>query len=105
MKKYHGDQNLGEFMSDGPSNSKPPKIPAGSVPVKNSVNVHHRSGTPPRPISNPGTQVDQNFLTEDWDDDDNNPKNQRPSHSKRVSKTNYSNVQADENWLNEDFDS
>ena len=96
-------------MSDGPSNSKPPRNPAGSNLTKCSpVNVHHRSGTPPRPMSNPGTQVDQNFVTENWDDEDSEHRERHStskSSNRKVSKSNYSNVQADDNWLNEDFDS
>jgi hypothetical protein len=94
---------------DAAGSSKPPKIPASSSnkvlhQQPNLYSSTSRSGTPPRAAFNPGTQVDRNFVTEDWDNEETSSKADSKSSSDNRSKSNYGTVQADDNWLNDDFD-
>jgi hypothetical protein len=82
-----------------PSYSRPPNISGGAG------NPGYRSGTPPRAAANPGTPVDQNFVTDDWDEGmEESPKHKKRSSNSGNGHPNPAGVLADENWLNEDFD-
>lgn len=69
-------------------------------------------GTPPRPSADPGSQVDQNFVDDNWDEEDdehisrhNYSNNDRKTSNKSNSQQEPSaGVKVDENWLEENFD-
>ncbi len=108
----------------GDNNTKPPR-PTGksSVQINTAAPTNRgnrnggiRMGTPPRPGQDPGTQVDQDFVTDDWDDgmDNDSPRNVNKGKGRDEKQTgsgnntNNKNVSAgsavDPNWLDEDFD-
>jgi len=101
--------------------SKPPRPPQSVPPPYASIASLHqptqvsnssqhigiRMGTPPRPAGNPGTQFDSNFATANWDDDEADSKIIESKISEASASKNAlvgSNVRADPNWLDEDFD-
>ena len=66
-------------------------------------------GTPPRPSADPGSQVDSNFVSEDWDEDDDIDRHNYSSKEREANHPNKrqpstSGVSSDPNWLEENFD-
>jgi hypothetical protein len=110
-----------------PPRSKTPKTPSaeggvGFPSVAEPSSARHnrsnnRSSTPPRRGADPGTAVDHNFVSDDWDDED-DQRSSRRARSNRHSEDRdtdrnhptkpgqvITGVKADDNWLDEDFDS
>jgi hypothetical protein len=110
--------------------SKPPRPPQSQPPpyasimslqrhshLPQSLQSHHdspsssgsaRTGTPPRAAIHPGTSVDPNFATADWDNDEAVAADQYDSKIAEESRSVPSlgaGVRVDTNWLEEDFDS
>lgn len=76
---------------------------------------HHQASKPPAGMKNPYARSqrsnlsqntsDRNFVNENWDDEEDNiPSSKIPTSDKHSGKC-YSTVQADANWLDDDFDS
>jgi len=131
IKKYGPGSHNKEFMESTTSTtastssnntSRPPRFPqpnsnkSSPYPTTTHPNAYQqpppqRGSTPPPRVShNPGAQVDRNFVTADWDEEEENKEEgkQGGGGSGRTKsyyqKTNYGSVQADENWLDENFD-
>ena len=121
--------------------SKPPRAPVNSKsPYMNSSasntgggvqhahnhTMHGRSNTPPRRPQDPGAKIDSNFVTDNWDEDEEDESGAHRGGRRVAGKSNsggggsaqhraedkavagrdqYGNaVKQDENWLEENFD-
>jgi hypothetical protein len=107
--------NRTDAKAPGPKIKKPPRPPSSQPPpyasiaslqqysniASNQNNTGFRLGTPPRPAAHPGTTVDQNFVTADWDEEDTTT---TKSTNNRMSTNRNEGMQADPHWLEEDFD-
>jgi hypothetical protein len=91
----------------------------GSDPMAKMANAfrgHHQASKPPPGMKNPYSSsrqssissipADKNFVNDNWDDDDDDGVSKSRIATKKQSsmKTFQSSVQADSNWLDDDFD-
>eukprot|EP01039_Chlorochromonas_danica_P000928 gene928-1010_t len=114
-RKTSADSEDDEPAEEKPVPRKPPRPPQSQpppyvIPTTNRQNLGLGLSTPPRPAGNPGTQIDANFATDDWDAEEAKPQQQQQQSSSQEggdgrSMLVASNLRADPNWLDEDFDS
>lgn len=111
-RKTSADSEDEEPVEEKPVPRKPPRPPQSQpppyvLPTVNRPNLGLGLSTPPRPAGNPGTQIDANFVTDDWDAEEEKQHQQQSSQEGRDGRSILvaSNLRADPNWLDEDFDS